>query len=101
MSESPIQVTAKILEKEYNISCPPSERDALEASVKHVDEKMREIRGTGKVIGVERIAVMAAINIAHDMLKSQNQVQNIDMDVITRLDDLQAKIHDSLEKITD
>jgi len=101
MSETPIPVTAKILEKEYNISCPPSERDALLASVQHVDEKMREIRNTGKVIGIERIAVMAAINIAHDMLKSQNQVQNIDMDVITRLDDLQSKIHDSLEKITD
>ena len=101
MSETPIPVTAKILEKEYNISCPPNERDALLASVQHVDEKMREIRNTGKVIGVERIAVMAAINIAHDMLKSQSQVQNIDMDVITRLDDLQSKIHDSLEKITE
>ena len=101
MSDTPIPVTAKILEKEYNISCPPSEQDALMASVKHVDEKMREIRNTGKVIGAERIAVMAAINIAHDMLKSQSQVQNIDMDVITRLDDLQSKIHESLEKITD
>lgn len=101
MSETPIPVTAKILEKEYNISCPPNERDALLASVQHVDEKMREIRNTGKVIGIERIAVMAAINIAHDMLKSQSQVQNIDMDVITRLDDLQSKINDSLEKITD
>lgn len=101
MSETPIPVTAKILEKEYNISCPPNERDALLASVQHVDEKMREIRNTGKVIGVERIAVMAAINIAHDMLKSQSQVQNIDIDVITRLDDLQSKIHDSLEKITE
>lgn len=101
MSDTPIPVAAKILDKEYNISCPPSERAALLASVKHVDEKMREIRNTGKVIGVERIAVMAAINIAHDMLKSQHQVQNIDMDVITRLDDLQSKIHESLEKITD
>ena len=101
MSDTPIPVAAKILDKEYNISCPPSERAALLASVKHVDEKMREIRNTGKVIGIDRIAVMAAINIAHDMLKSQHQVQNIDMDVITRLDDLQSKIHESLEKITD
>ena len=99
MSKTPIPVTAQILGKEYNISCPPDEREALLASVQHVDEKMREIRNTGKVIGVERIAVMAAINIAHDMLKSQSQVQNIDMDVITRLDDLQSKIHESLEKI--
>ncbi|RVU85465.1 cell division protein ZapA [Leucothrix sargassi] len=98
---TPIPVTAKILNKEYNISCPPDERDALIASVQHVDEKMREIQNTGKVIGVERIAVMAAINIAHDMLQSKSQVQNIDMDVISRLDDLQSKIHESLDKIAD
>ena len=101
MSDTPIPVTAKILNKEYNISCPPNEQDALLASVAHVDKKMREIRNNGKVIGVERIAVMAAINIAHDMLKSQNQVQNIDMDVITRLDDLQSKINESLDKVSD
>ena len=99
MSDKPITVSAKILSKEYTIACPPEEREALESSVKYVDEQMQEIRNGGKVIGAERIAVMAAINIAHEMLKSQNQVQNIDMDVITRLDELQSKINDSLEKI--
>lgn len=100
MSDKPIPVSAKILDKEYTISCPPEEHNALLASVQHVNNKMREIRNGGKVIGAERIAVMAAINIAHDMLKSQNQVANIDMDVITRIDDLQEKIHNSLDKIS-
>lgn len=101
MSEKPITVSAKILNKEYTIACPPDEEDALQASVKHVDQKMQEIRRGGKVIGSERIAVMAAINIAHDMLMSKNQVQNIDMDVISRLDELQSKINQSLEKTSD
>jgi len=101
MSDKPIPVSAKILDKEYTISCPPGEHEALVASVQHVDAKMREIRKSGKIIGAERLAVMAAINIAHDMLLSQSQVQSIDMDVITRLDDLQSKIHHSLDKLSD
>ena len=100
MANKPIVVSAKILEKEYSIACPPGEEDALTASVKYIDAKMREIRSTGKVVGSERIAVMAAINVAHEMLKSQSQVQSIDEDVITRLDILQSKINDSLDKIT-
>ena len=97
MSDKPITVTAKILSKEYTIACPDDEREALEASVKHVDTQMQDIRNSGKVIGAERIAVMAAINIAHEMLKSQSQVNNIDVDVIERLDELQAKINQSLD----
>lgn len=100
MSEKPIPVSAKILDKEYTISCPPDEHAALLSSVQHVDDKMREIRSGSKIISSERLAVMAAINIAHEMLMSKGQVANIDMDVITRLDDLQAKIHESLETIS-
>ena len=101
MSDKPIPVSAKILDKEYTISCPPDEHAALLSSIQHVDEKMREIRSGSKIIGAERLAVMAAINIAHEMLMSKHQVANIDMDVITRLDDLQAKIYTSLETIGD
>ncbi|MGB1310778.1 MAG: cell division protein ZapA [Leucothrix sp.] len=97
MSDKPITVSAKILSKEYVIACPPEEQEALELSVRHVDKQMQDIRNGGKVIGAERIAVMAAINIAHEMLKSQSQVQSIDVDVITRLDELQLRINQSLE----
>ena len=100
MSDKPITVSAKILSKEYTIACPAEEREALESSVLHVNRQMQEIRSGGKVIGAERIAVMAAINIAHEMLKSKSQVQSIDVDVITRLDELQSKINESLEKVT-
>lgn len=58
-----------ILDREYRVSCPDDERDALLASARYLDEQMRTIRETGKIIGLERIAVMAALNITHEMLQ--------------------------------
>ncbi|MBD1550151.1 cell division protein ZapA [Pseudomonas typographi] len=61
-------VTVQILDKEYSIMCPPEERSNLLSAARYLDGKMREIRTGGKVIGGERIAVMAALNITHDLL---------------------------------
>ena len=68
MSE-PIMVS--ILGKDYQISCPKEEQAALRASAELLNNKMLEIRGSGKVVGVDRIAVMAALNLAHDLLSFQ------------------------------
>ena len=57
-------VNVKILEKEYQISCPAEERKALVDSAELLNRKMREIRDSGKVVGLDRIAVMAALNMA-------------------------------------
>lgn len=67
MSE-PQSVTLYILDKEYRVSCPPQERSNLEQAARHLDQTMRDIRNSGKVVGVERIAVMAALNISHELL---------------------------------
>lgn len=64
------QVAVQIMGKEYLVGCRPHELDALLASAKLLDRKMREIRETGKVIGTERIAVMAALNLAHEVIAS-------------------------------
>lgn len=61
-------VTVQILDKEYSIICPPEERGNLISAARYLDGKMREIRSGGKVIGADRIAVMAALNITHDLL---------------------------------
>ena len=58
-----------ILDREHRVSCPEKERDALLASARYLDQQMRGIRNSGKVIGLERIAVMAALNITHEMLQ--------------------------------
>ena len=66
-------VTVQILDKEYCIGCPPEERANLESAARYLDGKMREIRSSGKVIGADRIAVMAALNITHDLLHKQQR----------------------------
>lgn len=66
-------VTVQILDKEYSIICPPEERSNLMSAARYLDGKMREIRSSGKVIGADRIAVMAALNITHDLLHKQVQ----------------------------
>jgi cell division protein ZapA len=58
-------VTVQILDKEYSIICPPEERSNLVSAARYLDGKMREIRSSGKVVGGDRIAVMAALNITH------------------------------------
>ncbi|MBB3102626.1 cell division protein ZapA [Azomonas macrocytogenes] len=63
-----VTVTVSILDKEYCIACPPEERENLESAARHLDGRMRQIRSHGKVIGTERVAVMAALNITHEFL---------------------------------
>ncbi|MDR0279743.1 MAG: cell division protein ZapA [Paucimonas sp.] len=70
---SPNNVTVQILDKEYSIICPPEERSNLISAARYLDGKMREIRSSGKVIGADRIAVMAALNITHDLLHNQER----------------------------
>ena len=61
-------VDVSIMGREFRVSCTDDEYDALMSAVAYLDRKMREIRDSGKVIGVERIAIMAALNVAHELL---------------------------------
>ena len=85
-------VTVHILDKEYCIACPADERANLESAARYLDGKMREIRSGGKVIGADRIAVMAALNITHDLLHKQ---QRLDQEA----DSTRAKVRDLLERV--
>jgi cell division protein ZapA len=78
-------VSVKILEKEYQISCLASERNALLDSAEALNKKMREIRDSGKVVGLDRIAVMAALNIAHDLIQAETKDQVIENSLGMRL----------------
>ena len=66
----PKTVTVKILDKEYQVACPEDQEEDLSTSAKYLDKQMRKIRDTGKVIGVERIAVMAALNIGYELVEA-------------------------------
>jgi len=71
--KQPNTVTVKILDKEYQVACPEDQEADLVVSAKYLDKQMRDIRDTGKVIGLERIAVMAGLNISYELLKASEQ----------------------------
>ena|SRR5687767_15968293 len=64
-----LAITVNILDRDYQIACKNEEKEPLLAAAKYLDQKMREIRDRGNVIGIDRIAVMAALNIAHEFLE--------------------------------
>lgn len=74
MSRNSNTFSVTILDKEYQVACPAEQQADLLLSARHLDEQMRAIRSTGKVIGLERIAVMAALNISHELLQARNGV---------------------------
>lgn len=73
--DTPSTVLVKLLDREYQVSCPPSEQEALLRSARHLDENMRRIKSRGTIHGLDRIAVMAALNITHELLQ-KNRVLN-------------------------
>lgn len=95
MSEQPRTVSVRLLDKEYMISCPDGSEAELLASADYLNEKLRDIRKAGKVLGLERIAVMAALNISHELmqLKQSNRTQ-----VEARISELGKKIDRTLQQ---
>jgi cell division protein ZapA len=71
--KQPNTVSVKILDKEYQVACPEEQEADLVVSAKYLDKQMRDIRDTGKVIGLERIAVMAALNISYELLQASQE----------------------------
>jgi cell division protein ZapA len=72
-SGKPAQLDVTLLGREYRVACSEDERPALLEAVAFLDARMRQIRETGKVSGTERIAVMAALNIANELLRARKE----------------------------
>ena len=96
MSESPQTVTVKILEREYQVACPADEVDSLTQAAKFLDKQMMEIKSSGKVVGLDRIAVMAALNITHDLLSGKAQHDETSDVVARRLEQLNKRVSSAL-----
>ena len=98
MSSTVRPVSVKILDKEYLVSCEDGEREQLHTAVAFLNEKMKEVKNSGKLIGSERIAVMAALNIAHELLAYRRNSDHYASSVDTAIRRLQSKIDDALTK---
>lgn len=86
----------KLLDRELRVACPEEERGELLDAVAYLDKKMREIRDSGKIASVERIALMAALNITHELL-TMKVGRGFDLaDFKRRMDSMQAAIDGAL-----
>lgn len=99
MSKAMSNVTIRILGHEYQVACPEGERESLLASAEYLDKRMNSIQKKGKALGMERIAVMTALNMAHELLDFQNARKraSVDKEINDRLQQLQLKIDAALE----
>ena len=96
MSDPYAQVSVRILDKEYQVACPSSERTDLLDSAEILNAKMREIRDSGRVVGLDRIAVMAALNITNDLLHAQAKDRLIEGDLSSRLKIISERVESAL-----
>ncbi|EIJ34105.1 cell division protein ZapA [Thiothrix nivea] len=90
-------VNIRILDKDYMVACPAGEQHALLASAQRVDKEMRRIRDTGKVVGTDRIAVMVALNLAHELMHSKHN-HAADTETLEQLQKLQQRLDNVLGK---
>lgn len=84
--------------REFTISCTEEERAGLIQAVNYLDRKMRDIRDAGKIVGAERIAIMAALNIAHELLQANAGNINIG-DYKQRFSDMESQIDAALSAL--
>jgi cell division protein ZapA len=92
------RVSVRILEKEYQFACAVEERAALLDSAEYLNAEMKKIRDSGKVIGLDRIAVMAALNMANELLKGRTRDVSLETDVVHRVRSLRERVEATLER---
>ena len=92
-------VTVSIMGKEYQISCKPEEVQRLKDSARYVDEKMEEIKSGGGVLGLDQLAVMAALNIANDFLGASKETESVVANQETDLASLDGKLSQALTRL--
>jgi cell division protein ZapA len=96
MTEPYAQISVRILDKEYQVACPVSERTDLLDSAEILNAKMREIRDSGRVVGLDRIAVMAALNMANDLIHARARDELLDGDLSGRLKIISERVENVL-----
>ena len=92
------RVSVRILDKDYFVACPKEERSDLIDSAAFLNSRMKEIRDTGKVVGADRIAVMAALNIANEMLRQRERDHGSQSEIGARIKMLRERVETALQK---
>ncbi len=99
MNDEVQTVKVTILDKEYQVNCAPDEVNALRQSASYVDEKMREIKSGSNIFGLDRIAVMAALNIANDFLTQARRTEDVVNTQADEISSLSGKLDQALSRL--
>ncbi|MFC3550805.1 cell division protein ZapA [Lysobacter cavernae] len=94
MSTSSEPVSIRLLDREYTVGCEPDERDSLLAAARLLDNKMREIRGNNRMAALDRVAVLAALNLAHELQLLRSESEGRDRELARTLGDLHRRLDD-------
>lgn len=92
MSASSEPVNIRILDREYTVGVSPEEREGLLAAARLLENKMREVRGGNRMAAVDRVAVLAALNLAHELQQLREQQQSVDRELSRTLGELNRKL---------
>ena len=91
-------VTIRILDRDYTVGVDPAERDSLEAASRALDGRMREIRGGNRTASVDRVAVLTALNLAHELLLLRSQLAEQESDLQRTLHELNRRLDRALDE---
>ncbi len=92
---SQTKISVRILNREYQFACDEDERSSLLSAADHLDTTMQEIKNNNSTMSPDKITLMAALNIAHELIKSQSKNQHYDVEVLSTV----KKLNDKLEQV--
>jgi len=95
VSSEPVNI--RILDREYTVGCEPDERDGLMAAAKVLDAKMREVRGGNRMAALDRVAVLAALNLAHELQQARSESERRDRELARTVGAMQRRLDDLLD----
>ncbi len=98
MSDSPEAVTVRIMDGDYRVACPEGQRPELEAAALYLNARMTEIRDSGKAVGLERVAVMAALNIAYELIQYRKGMESLSAAAGRQTQAMLHKVESALNK---
>ena len=95
--DSMARISVRLLDREYQVACPPDQRTELLDSAEFLDARMREVRDSGTAVGLDRIAVISALNLANELIRLRREGTSLDLELGSRLKDLRERVEMALE----
>ncbi len=98
MSGQAVPVVIQILDKDYTVACPPEEKEGLLESAQLLNDRMREVRDSGKVMGAERMAVMTALNVIHEFTRDRIERERVFAETSATIRAIEGKLANAVPR---